>query len=152
MTTKEYLETATGVDNRIDVLARRIIMLKERASRITSGGGSGGSAGAGYDKVSSSVESYVTYEKEIKQIHDEFLKFSLKVETEIHRIRNNTYATLLEERYIEGQGWEHIAEKIGYSDVKYVRETLHNRALSAFDKISPQNTRFIPSILLKDDV
>ncbi|NLT08200.1 MAG: hypothetical protein GXY08_01680 [Ruminococcus sp.] len=153
MTTKEYLEIATGLDKRIASLSDRVIMLRIRAESITPSYGGVASGGSGNQgKVSSSVEAMVDFENEIRQIRDEFVKFRSRIEFEIQRIPNNIYATLLEERYIKGEQWEIITEKLAYSDVKYVREVLHSRALAEFDKITPENTRFVPFILRRDSV
>lgn len=153
MTTKEYLEIATGLDKRIASLSDRVIMLRIRAESITPAYGGVSSGGSGnHGKISSSVEAMVDFENEIRQIRDEFVKFRSRIEFEIQRIPNNIYATLLEERYIKGEQWEIITEKLSYSDVKYVREVLHSRALAEFDKITPENTRFVPFILRRDSV
>lgn len=148
MTTKEYLEIATGIDTRINSLSERIEILQCKAENITPTYSSTASSGnVSQSKMSDAVEEKVDYENQIQQIKDEFLLFKHRVEFEIQRIPNNIYATLLEEKYIKGKKWEDIAEIIGYSDIKYVREVIHNRALSEFEKITPENTRFVPCIL-----
>ncbi len=152
MTTKEYLEIAIGIDKRIISLSDRIVMLRIRAESITPSYSGDVPGGKGESKISSSVETMVDTECEIKQIRDEFVKFRSRIEKEIQKIPNNIYATLLEERYIKGENWDLIAEKLAYSDVKYVREVLHSRALSEFDRFTPENTRFVPFILRQNSV
>lgn len=153
MTVKEYLEIATGIDKRIASLTDRIEMLRTRAESITpayAAGGSGG--GTPKDKLSAPVEEMVDSEREIRQIRNEFIEFRDRAEREIQRIPNNIYATLLEEKYIKGNPWGTVTDKLGYSDEKYVREVLHSRALAEFDRITPESTRFVPSILRTDSV
>lgn len=153
MTTKDYLETATGVDMRIASLNERIEELRCKAENITPSYGSGtGGSSVPKDKISDSVECITDLEAEIKCIRDEFVTFRHRVECEIQRIPDNVYATLLEEKYIKGKKWGDVAEKLGYSDEKHVRESLHSKALSEFDKITPENTRFVPSILQRKEV
>lgn len=153
MTAKEYLEIATGVDKRIASLSDRVVALKIRAESVTPSYAAAFSGGSGSgEKISGSVEAMIDIENEIIKIRDEFLKFRNRVEIEIQRIPNNIYATLLEEKYIKGGKWETITEKLGYSDEKYVREALHSRALREFERITPEKTRFVPSILRRNGI
>lgn len=153
MTTKEYLEIATDIDKRIASLTNRILYLRSRTERITPVYGicTSASVSSG-DELSQAIGDMVDSAAEIVQIRNEFAKYRTRVECEIQRIPNNIYATLLEEKYINGASWETVTEKIGYSDVKHVREVLHSRALSEFEKITPENTRFVPSVLLENGV
>lgn len=147
MTAKEYLEQVIGIDKRINSLEHRLEMLKESAERITPMYGSISSGTRkSSDKLSENIGEKIDIEKEIITLKEEFKAFQIRVEKEIHRIPNNVYATLLAEKYINGTSWNEIAEIIGYNDVKYVRKILHSKALAEFERINPQNTRFLPCI------
>lgn len=146
MKTREYLEQATGIELRIRSLEERIMRCREYAERITpSYSNSAGGTGL-CDKISGNVAEEIDLEKTLSELRNEFKGFEKRVTLEIHRIRNNTSATLLEEKYINGATWEEITDKLGYKDCDYVRKELHNKALKDFEIANPENTRKTPFI------
>lgn len=146
MTTKEYLEQVTGIELRIRSLEENIERCRERAEKMTpSYSGSPGGSGQS-DKISGNVGEKIDLEETLKELLHEFKSFEKRVTLEIHRIRNNTFATLLEDKYINGLTWDQITEKLGYMDSDYVRKELHCKALRDFDLTTPENTRKNPVI------
>lgn len=148
MTAKEYLEIAINIDKRITSLTNRITYLRSNTERVTPVYEiTARMSGCSGDTLSQVIGDILDSASEIAKIRDEFAKYRIRVEHEIQRIPNNIYATLLEERYINGKSWKEISEIIDYNDEKYVREVVHNQALKEFEKFTPENTRFVPSIL-----
>jgi hypothetical protein len=52
----------------------------------------------------------------------------------INKIPNTIYRTLLIARYINCESWEKVSESIGYESVKWVRTSLHDKAIVAAEK------------------
>ena len=131
MTAKEYLRQLSRKDARIKALLERQRRYRELAERRTAvyrdmpGGG---------QRHVSSVEEYATkiidLEREIVRRIDEYADLTREVEAAIDRIGDDRYRDILRFRYVNGWGWEKIAEAMGYSDMKWLW-CLHGRALKA---------------------
>ncbi len=144
MTAKEYLEQLPDMRVRINAIRRKIAECKERASdtsaKMSDQRGSG-SCG----KIEGNVGKAVDIETELKELLKEFEMFELRASREICSMPNSLYSGLLFEKYINGLSWEQVAEAID-KDIDYTRKVLHSKALSEFDSIIPEKTRFCPCI------
>ncbi|HIS92756.1 MAG TPA: hypothetical protein IAA84_07025 [Candidatus Alectryocaccomicrobium excrementavium] len=128
MTAKEYLRQLSRKDARIKALLERQRRYRELAERRTAvyrdmpGGG---------QRHVSSVEEYATkiidLEREIVRRIDEYADLTREVEAAIDRIGDDRYRDILRFRYVNGWGWERIAQEMHY-DERWVRR-LHGWAL-----------------------
>lgn len=156
MTAKEYLSYLPNIQLRIKALQRSIRKCEEVAT--TTGGqidsiSSGQHGGNG--KVASAIEEKCDLEQELRNLMESYQKFAVKVVREINRIPNNLYVTVLIDRYVNGLSWEDITANAGMESERYVRGSLHEQALSAFEKINPDragNSRKVPCIFIENDV
>lgn len=114
MTAKEYLEQIENIDIKIKALA-----MQERRLRNRQG----------------NEKSLQELRELIENLNEEFIELQKKITVEIYSMKNSVYSAILGAKYLSGATWEEIAVMIGYSDVKYVRTVLHDKALSEFKKI-----------------
>lgn len=57
----------------------------------------------------------------------------------IRNVKNITFRRLLFARYVKGYTWERIAELINMSDIKWVRTSIHTKALKAVENSIKSN-------------
>lgn len=107
MTIKEYMNRAWGISSNIKSLVRS------------------------YAKTPENTE----YSKLIGKHTDRLLAVKQEIELLIEQVEDNTLQALLRDRYINFLSWEQIAENIHYESARWVRTTVHNKALNAAEKI-----------------
>lgn len=122
MTTEEYLSQVCDIELRIKSLESEL-----------------------HDSEAESDEKYREYlQSQIKSDIEKCKGLKIKIRNEIQSIPDNTYATLLSEKYIRGASWEQVAERLSYSDKKHVSKVLHSKALKAFEKLYENNYKNSP--------
>lgn len=114
MTAKEYLEQIENIDIKIKALAmqKRRLQNKSRDS-----------------------EELRRLEQDIEDMETSCINLQKKITEEIHSMKNHVYASILSAKYLSGATWEEITLMLGYKDEKYVRTTLHSKALKEFSKL-----------------
>lgn len=114
MTAKEYLEQIENIDIRIKSLAMQKRRLNNR--------------GWNNDEMRE-------LEQDIERLKANYISLQKKITKEIYSMTNHAYASLLSAKYLSGATWEEITLMLGYKDEKYVRTTLHSKALKEFSKL-----------------
>lgn len=149
VTTKEYLEQITGIDDRIASVRRRIeeqVRLKEDTlsamdyskDRVSGGGGNQDLSG-----VIAGIESYIDMQqREIQRLQ----AIKEDVTDTIYRVSSNELVLLLIERYAHNKTWKEVTELLRkcdmglmYNEVR-VRGGLHTLALEEVEKIRRYKT------------
>lgn len=127
MTSKGFLHRAYEIDRRLRCKYRRLKVLEDRAS---------GSYYAQNDSfhplyVQSRMEENAVKVMELKELieDDEVLlkKVRSEIKETIRAIGNETYATVLEMRYLQYLTWDEIVDQTGYGRSNVFR--LHGEAL-----------------------
>ncbi len=114
MTNKEYLEQVENIDMKIKSLAMQEVYLRNKRG---------------------SEKSLHELRDLIENMSEKFIELQKKITVEIYSMKNSMYSAILGAKYLSGATWEEVAAMIGYSDVKYVRTVLHEKALKEFKKI-----------------
>lgn len=90
------------------------------------------------EEIATSVEmKYANYAQYSAMIEKRIKDLSIhrkKMLEIINKIPSTTHRTLLIARYINCESWEEVAESIGYESVKWVRTTLHDKAIASAEK------------------
>lgn len=115
MTAKEYLEQVEGIEFRIKALAMQKRRLRNRQ---------------GNEKSLQELRDL------IQELEEKYIEIQKKITEEICSMKNHVYAALLTARYLNNATWEETTQIIGYKDEKYVRTTLHSKALKDFAKLT----------------
>lgn len=132
MTAKEYLKRYKTINDSINCKLDEIEKLRELATRLSPTAMFDRSGNVS-DKVGRSAARIVDLENEINSQIDDLIVTREEIVHTISQIDDERLKTLLMMRYINGDKWEKIAERLGYS-VEHVTKRLHPRALS---KICP---------------
>lgn len=137
MTVREYLGQAYRLENRIQILRRRIEELQDMRGSVSSPGfeehyNASRNTDAPFVKT---IEKIMEYE----QKQDEKMRLLLDLKEQIRdcidKLDNPDEALVLEHRYIYNEPWTTIGKEL-YVDDRTVRRW-HNRALAHF--IMPEN-------------
>lgn len=131
MNAKEFLERGRYIDREIKQLEEMLREAEEGAilPPVRFGEGKGGSGGGG-------VLAQCAYcAAEIRRAKAESERIKCEIESVIGQVRDVRLRVLLRERYINGATWVAVAEKMHYSSVRYVRGSLHSKALGKVQKI-----------------
>ena len=130
MTAKEYLEQAPTIDQRINSKLEQLSELKALATRTTHV--------LRQDVVDQTrdvhsreeiIAKIIDMEREIKAEVDRLMDLKREICQAISQVKNPTYHTLLELKYLSCLKWEEIREETGYSERNIRR--LHKKALAA---------------------
>ena len=138
---KDYLLQASRLDQTIDNKLEQVQRLKDIALKVTisyekeivSGGG------CVQSPMADTVNKLVDLEKEINKDIDKLVDLKREIIELIRRIDDSNHRLLLERRYLNGYGWDEVADEIGY-DKRWVMR-LHGRALKEIDKFLKQATK-----------
>ena len=126
----EYLRRGVTLDMQIDAGFERIQQLRALAERRTTVYGHERVAGSGAaDHRMDVVAKIVDAERELDAWIDRLIELRSQIQATISRLQDGRMRTLLELRYLNGQPWEQIAERMGYSTRNIYN--LHNAALKA---------------------
>lgn len=124
---KQYLKAYRRLQNDIDQKlgeCEKWRCLAEKATAVISNT----PKGHGANRIESAVEHVIVLEKQIDEEIDQLISLRRKIEKAIYGIPDNTLRMIMKYRYIDGDTWEAIAEKIHYSyrNVCY----MHGKALN----------------------
>ena len=131
MSTKEWLSRALRIDNEIKALEQEAEKEKARATTITARYNDIKVQTSNGNNTEDAIVKYIDYIKKIENKIDERYDVKREIFEAISKVDNPTYRTLLTLRYLQFMTWERIAEAIDYESVKWVRTSLHMRALDA---------------------
>lgn len=134
MTTKEWLSRGWKLDNEINALLSE----QKRAFDIACGT----TTRISDDKVQASrgnsaetkFINYLEYSKMIDDRIDELYAIKQEILKAINKLEDNTYRTLLIERYINFKTWENIAVDMNYC-YKHIVHTLHPKSLKCIKEV-----------------
>lgn len=129
MTKQEYLKQYLNKWREIERIQLEIEQLRSRAERITSvmDGMPRSSKGGGF---TSAVDRIMDLQKELEKHVLEAIDLRMQIEREIEGVSDQRERTILKYRYINGYGFETIAELINLSD-RWVR-IIHKQAINNF--------------------
>ena len=127
MTAKEFLRRARTIDRRVDESVERAERLRARleAGRMSSITGMPRGGGADWNVT---ADRLIELEQVVNRRTRELVRWKLAAIDAIRAVEDPRLAELLELYYIDGYTWEQVAERMGYSDVRWVY-VLHGRAL-----------------------
>lgn len=127
MTAKEFLRRARTIDRRVDESVERAERLRARleAGRMSSITGMPRGGGADWTVT---ADRLIELEQVVNRRTRELVRWKLAAIDAIRAVEEPRLAELLELYYIDGYTWEQVAERMGYSDVRWVY-VLHGRAL-----------------------
>lgn len=127
---KEYLIKAYRIDQRINSKIEQLEMLNVLATKATTTLSDMPRGSRNVHKMEDSIMKIFDVEQEINKNIDELVDYKLKVTTDIFKLDNPEFQTVLELRYLCFKTWDQIAYEMGYS-VRGIYK-LHNRALDGF--------------------
>ncbi|MCM1334923.1 MAG: DUF1492 domain-containing protein [Bacteroides sp.] len=130
---KEFLNRHYEISRAIDAKLEQIEELKSLAQKITVGPFRESHGEGGYtDRVGRTTARIVDLEEEINREIDRLVDIKTEIWELIYTLPDTTERTVLERHYLLHEGWERIADKLGYSARHITR--LHNRALSRLEE------------------
>lgn len=132
MTAREYLGQAYRLENKIQILRRRIEELQEMRGSVSSPGfeehyNASRNTDAPFVKT---IEKIMEYEKKYEEKMRLLLDLKEQIRECIDKLDNPDEALVLEHRYIYNSSWVDIGSEL-YVDDRTVRRW-HNKALSHF--------------------
>ena len=127
MTTKEYLNKMRMLDRLIDSKLEQIDRLRSLSERVTTTLSFSPKGAGGANRTEYCIERIWQLEKEVTEDIDRLVDMKSGIRGAIDEVKNDKYKLLLECRYLCGDTWERIAEKMEI-EVRWVYE-LHGRAL-----------------------
>ena len=129
ITVREFFKQGRGLKLEIDKLNEA----RKKAFELACGT-SGKSNGEGMQSSETRCTNYAEYSSMIEERIEMLNIYRKDMLDIINKIPNTTYRTLLIARYINCETWESVAESIGYESVKWVRKSLHDKAMAAAEK------------------
>lgn len=127
MTTKEYLNQARMLDKRIDSKLEQVERLRALAERTTTVLSSQPKGTSGTNRTEYCVLKIWELEREVNEDIDRLIDLKREIQDAIGLLTDDKYKLLLEYRYLCGNTWEQIAEKMRI-DLRWVYR-MHGRAL-----------------------
>lgn len=129
---KNFLNRHYEISQSIDTKLEQIEELKNLAKKITTGPFTESHASGGYtDRVGRTTARIVDLEREINEEIDRLVDVREEIHGLIYMLSDGTLRVILERHYLLHEGWERIADKLGYSPRHITR--LHNRALAELE-------------------
>ena len=127
MTNKEYHNKLRTLDKQIDSKLEQIDRLRSLAERVTTTLSFTPKGAGGANRTEYCIERIWQLEKEVTEDIDRLVDMKSGIRGAIERVENDKYRMLLEYRYLCGNTWEQIAEKMRI-DLRWVYR-MHGRAL-----------------------
>lgn len=133
MTAREYLGQAQKLMRQAEAKTEQLIRLRALAERTTAAYGMDAGGGSGTaDRRAEIVARIVDMEKDLTAQNAELLRAWNEIAGRIGQMPEETHRTLLQLRYLCGESFVRIGEKMGYCE-RQVRR-LHGQALRAFER------------------
>ena len=134
MTTKEFLNQAYRIDQRINSKLEQIISLHELATKATSTLSYVPVSGTkSQSRMEDVITKIVDLETEINKDIEKLVEIKKNIVSTIKKIQNPELQTLLELRYICFRTWEQIALEMGYSIQNAYK--LHDKAIKILKRV-----------------
>ena len=128
MTTKEYLNQAYRLDQRIDAKIAQVASLNELATKCNATlSDMPRNPNRSVSSMADAVDKIVDLQREINRDIDRLVDLKREIVRVIKAVEHPEYQTILEKRYLCFMTWEQIAVDLGY-DLRYLHK-LHRRAL-----------------------
>ena len=134
MNAKEYLSQAFRLDQRINSKLEQVSKLRNlsmKASGLRLAERISGTKE--HSLMESALVKMIDLEYEINADIDRLVDLKREMATLIERVNDPSQRLLLEMRYLCGNTWEDIAQKMGY-DLRWVYR-LHGKALQEFEMV-----------------
>lgn len=132
MGVKEILLQHRVINSAIDAKLEQIADLRRLATKITRDCSTVvGSCGRFSDRVGNTAVKIADLEEEINRDIDRLVDLKERIKGICGLLADETQKTIIERRYILGEEWEDIADKIGYSSRHIAR--LHARAIEQLE-------------------
>lgn len=138
MTTKEYLQRAYHIDQRINSKIEQVAYLKALTSKATATLTDMPKGTPYVHSKENIIVKMIDLENEINADIDELVDLKREIMTVIKSVKNLEYQTLLELRYLCFKPWEQIAIEMGYGIDNTFK--MHRRALN-FVKIADKDKK-----------
>lgn len=127
-----YVDAGKELDRLIDLRNERIARAVYQSPNFKNPGG-GNRGGLRPDKMADSMASIEKIDKRVSKILNDYQKLLERVQGYIDTLYPNfNQMIIMQWRYINGQTWEYIAQKTGFS--KSYCFQLHNKAIIALLK------------------
>jgi hypothetical protein len=134
VTTKEFLQQAYRIDQRINSKLEQIMSLRELATKATSTlSDMPRSESPNLHRMEDIIAKMVDLESEINADVDTLVDLKREIVTVIKQVENSEYQTLLELKYLCFKKWEEIAIEMS-RDLRWVYR-LHDKALNEVDNV-----------------
>lgn len=131
---KNFLNRHYEISQSIDAKLEQIEELKNLAKKVTTGPFIESRASGGYtDRVGRTTARIVDLENEINEEIDRLVDVREEMLGLIYTLSDGVLRIILERHYLLHEGWERIADKLGYSPRHITR--LHNRALEELEGV-----------------
>ena len=134
LSTKEWLKRAWKIDNEITALERELLSAKERMLSVTAHYSDIKVQTSKGNKTEDATLKYIEYKNKLECRIDALYAVKCEIADAISKVDNSIFRALLTLRYLQFMTWERIAEAIDYDSVKWVRASLHMRALNEVRK------------------
>ncbi|WP_350343241.1 DUF1492 domain-containing protein [Proteinivorax tanatarense] len=135
MNAKEYLSQAMWLDQRINSKLEQLDTLRALAAKVganlTEEKVSGGNNIKSH--VENTVAKIVDLENEINEDIDRLVDVKAEITGTINQVDDPISQIILEQRYINGKGWDEVAREIGF-DIRTAFRA-HGKALKEIEKI-----------------
>lgn len=134
MTTKEFLNQAYRIDQRINSKLEQIISLHALATKATSTlSDMPVSKTESQSKMAEIIAKIVDLEVEINRDIEKLVEIKQNIVSTIKKVQNPELQTLLELRYLCFRTWEQVALEMGYSIQNAYK--LHDRAVKILQRV-----------------
>ena len=133
---KTWLLQYRTLDRNIDRLLEEKAFWLAKATAVTPVWSCMPKTHGGSDKIQGAVEKVIGIEQEINQKIDNLVTLRRQMGDRIASLEDDKLRELMLRYYIDGDTWEEVAEKMGYSDDRWVRR-LHDRAINLLTLESP---------------
>lgn len=133
MTAKEYLLQYRRAEQEIDRLLEEKARWETLAEKVTPTPSKAPGRPGSNDRVGMAVAKIIDLEREIDTKVDRLVDFRREIERAISKMHGPKEREVLLRRYIQGERWEEIAEKMGLN-LRWVHR-VHGRALFSFQAI-----------------
>lgn len=129
---KQYLKQYRSGLQELQALTERIVRVRSQADRVTATLTGQPGAPAGHcsgDNLQRCIDMLDELERRYVDRLRETIRMLTSIEDGIDALTDERYRQVLRMRYIDGLGWEEIAERVGYT--KRQITNIHGAALAA---------------------
>lgn len=133
-----HYEIDQSINSKLEQIAElRCLAEKTGIGQIGQFCGSHGSGGFS-DRVGRTAARIIDLENRINDEIDKLVEVKEEIREMIYNLPDSVQRTILERHYLLHEGWEKIADKLGYSPRHITR--LHNQAIARLEEIYEDRT------------